>query len=152
MNEPAVWKKLSGVCYNQLGSRMSLHADQNDSLSGEYKPAVGNAQDFYILTGRFDAWISSSQKGVSIGWVVTYHNDQRNAHSTATWSGQYFDGGDERIITHWLLTSNTTPKSVWRSTNVGNDTFTRKKPGATEIARAQALTVGSPHSEDIIAY
>lgn len=60
-------------------------------------------------------------------------------------SGQYFDGGDERIPTpgHWLLTSSTDPESVWKSTNVGHDTFTRKKPSVTEIAMARALNVDS---------
>jgi hypothetical protein len=91
-------------------------------------------------------------KGLSVGWVVTYRNHKLNAHSTATWSGQYFDGGDERILTHWLLTSSTASSSVWKSTNVGHDTFTRNKPSGAEIAQAQALTVGSPHPEAILAH
>jgi hypothetical protein len=92
-------------------------------------------------------------KGLSVGWVVTFRNRKLNTHSTTTWSGQYFDGdgGDERILTHWLLTSSTAPGSVWNLTNVGHDTFTRNKPGATEIVKAQALTVGSPHPENILA-
>ena len=85
----------------------------------------------------------------SAGWRhIGIRNRKLNAHSTATWSGQYFDDGDERILTHWLLTLNTAPSTVWKSTNVGHVTFTRNKPGAAEIAKARALTVGSPHPED----
>jgi hypothetical protein len=34
---------------------MTLTADENGDLRGEYNSAVGKAEDFYILTGRFDA-------------------------------------------------------------------------------------------------
>jgi len=150
MSEQVDWTKLSGDWYNQLGSKMTLIADENGGLRGKYNSAVGNAEDFYILTGWFDA-CPPSDKGVSVGWVVTFRNRKLNAHSTATWSGQYFDGGDERILTHWLLTSSTAPSSVWKSTNVGHDTFTRNEPSAAEIAKAQTLTFGSPQPEDILA-
>jgi hypothetical protein len=89
MSEQVDWKKLSGDWYNQLGSKMTLIADENGGLSGKYNSAVGEAEDFYILTGRFDT--SAIARGVSVGWVVTYRNRKLNAHSTATWSGQYFD-------------------------------------------------------------
>lgn len=135
-------KQLSGVWYNQLGSKMTLIADESGGLSGKYNSAVGKAEDFYVLTGRFDV-SPPSNKGVSVGWVVTFRNSKLNAHSTSTWSGQYFDG-DERILTHWLLTSSTDSSSVWNSTNIGHDTFTRKEPSAAEIVQAHALTVGSP--------
>lgn len=147
-----VYTKLSGVWYNELHSKMTLIVDENGGLSGEYCSAVGEAEDFYILTGRFDAFPPSDGRGVSVGWVVTFRNNKGNAHSTSTWSGQYFDGGDERILTHWLLTSSTIPSSVWKSTNVGHDTFTRKKPTASEIAKVKALTVNSPHPEDILSH
>jgi len=140
MNEKVDWKNLSGDWHNQLGSKMTLIADEDGGLRGKYNSAVGEAEDFYILTGRFDASPPSDNlKGVSVGWVVTYRNRKLNAHSTATWSGQYFSDGDERILTHWLLTSSTAPSSVWRSTNVGQDTFTRNKPSTAEIAKSQAL-------------
>ncbi|CAA7262591.1 unnamed protein product [Cyclocybe aegerita] len=143
-------QQLSGDWYNQLSSKMTLIADASGGLSGEYNSAVGEAQDFYILTGRFDA-DPPTDEGISVGWVVTFRNSQLNAHSTSTWSGQYFDGDNERILTQWLLTSSTAPSSVWTSTRVGNDTFTRNKPSAAEIAKARAFAVGSPNPEDILA-
>ena len=142
--------KLSGDWYNQLGSKMALIADENGGLHGKYNSTVGEAENFYILTGRFDA-SPPSDEGVSVGWVVAWRNRKLNANSTTTWSGQYFDDGEERILTQWLLTSSTDPKSVWKSTNLGHDTFTRKKPSAAEIAKAQALSIGSPHPEHILA-
>ena len=127
MSEQVDWKKISGDWYSQLGSKMTLIADQNGGLRGKYNSAVGEAEDFYTLTGRFDT-CPPSDEGFSVGWVVTFHNRKLNEHSTTSWSGQYFDGGDERILTHWLMTSSTTPSSVWKSINVGHDTFTRNKP------------------------
>jgi Avidin family len=150
MSEQAYSTKLSGVWYNELGSTMTLTADATGGLSGKYNSAVGEAEDFYILAGRFDAFPPSGG-GVSVGWAVTFRNQKLNAHSTTTWSGQYFDGGDEKILTHWLLTSSTPLKSIWNSTNVGHDTFTRKKPSATTIAKVQALAVDSPQPEDILS-
>jgi hypothetical protein len=139
MSEQVDWKRLSGVWYNQLGSTMTLIADKNGGLSGKYNSAVGNAQDFYILTGRFDA-SPPPDEGVSLGWVVTFRNSKLNAHSTTTWSGQYFDGSDERIITHWLLTSSTPPSVGWKSTNLEHDIFTRNKPNT---AKAPATVIRS---------
>jgi len=148
------WTKLEGCWYNQLGSTMTLNAPTADGgLDGTYNSAVGDAKYDYILTGRFDA-CPPPDMGISLGWVVTYHNNYNNAHSTATWSGQYFnDSGDETILTHWLLTRSTLPgpKNVWNSTNLGTDTFTRCEPTDAEIAKARALTFGSPHVEDILA-
>ncbi|CAA7262589.1 unnamed protein product [Cyclocybe aegerita] len=142
--------QLSGDWYNQLGSKFTLIADENGGLSGEYNSAVGTAEDSYILTGRFDA-DPQPGRGISVGWVVTFRNSRLNANSTTTWSGQYFDGDNERILVHWLLSSSTTPSSVWRSINTGHSTFTRIPPDAAEIAMARALTVDSPDPEDILA-
>ncbi|PPQ65800.1 hypothetical protein CVT26_000390 [Gymnopilus dilepis] len=142
--------KLSGTWYNELGSTMTLTADGSGGLTGKYNSAVGEAEDFYILTGRYDA-DPPSGKGTSVGWVVTFRNSKLNAHSTSTWSGQYFGGTNETILTHWLLTTSSTPANVWSSTNIGTDTFTRTKPSAAEIAKAEAHSLHSPHPEKIIA-
>jgi hypothetical protein len=137
MSEQVDWTKLSGDWYNQVGSKMTLIADENGGLSGTYKSAVGNAEDSYVLTGCFDVCPPSGE-GVSVGWVVSFNNSKRNAHSTTAWSGQYyFDGGDERIVTRWLQTSSTAPSSVSQSTNVERGTFTRDNPRAAEIAKAK---------------
>ena len=160
--------KLSGTWYNELGSTMTLTADGTGGLTGQYNSAVGNAEDFYVLTGRYDADPPSSSssgvepEGTSIGWVVTYRNAKLNAHSTASWSGQYFagdsdgseGGSGETILTHWLLTTSSTTADVWSSTNIGTDTFTRAAPDAADVAKAVEkgkLTFASPHPEQIVA-
>ncbi|KAH7872700.1 uncharacterized protein C8R40DRAFT_1071618 [Lentinula edodes] len=60
--------QLSGNWINELSSTMTVIADQNGGLS------------------------------ISVGWVVTYNNEQCNAHSTATWSGQYFNNISGEMI------------------------------------------------------
>ncbi|GAW00357.1 structural origins of high-affinity biotin binding To Streptavidin [Lentinula edodes] len=118
--------ELSGTWINELGSTVTLIADLEGGLSGQYNSAVGNALSFYNLTGRFDT-LPPAGRGVSVGWVVTWKNKYLNAHSTTTWSGQYFNkSGSETIITQWLLTRSTTPDNVWASTTIGHDEFIRK--------------------------
>ena len=146
------WEFLNGTWYNELGSRMTLVINDG-AITGKYESAVGKAIYEYTLTGRYDA-DAPQDEGVSVGWVVTYRNSSLNAHSTATWSGQYFNEGSslgERILTHWLLTTSTLPKDIWKSTNIGTDTFTRAQPGVADIAKARSLSFASPHVEDILA-
>jgi hypothetical protein len=141
--------KLTGTWYNELGSKMILTANSSGGLTGSYNSAVGKAEDFYVLVGRFDSFPPTDGSGVSVGWAVTYRNDKLNAHSTATWSGQYFnDGSGERILTNWLLTSSTPANAVWKSTNIGHDTFTRTQPKPhAELVKAKPLTVHSSPEE-----
>lgn len=151
MSKLSLQSDLCGEWYNALGSKMSLSTDVNGGLMGTYCSAVGNAQDFYLLTGRFDS-SPPSQGGVSIGWVVTFRNESRNAHSTTAWGGQYFDktNGVERITTNWLMSYSTKPEDNWNLTNIGNDAFTRKKPSAAAIEHAQVMTHCSPRVEHIL--
>ena len=145
------WKNLNGVWYNQLGSKMTLSADNTGGLSGTYHSNVGGVPHDYFLGGRFDpSWPWTNDRvGITLGWAVTYiyDKDSLHIHSTATWSGQFFDD-DQKIITQWLLTRSTKKGDIWSSTTVGNDTFTRTKPTAAEIAKARALGGSSP--DDII--
>jgi hypothetical protein len=118
---------ISGTWFNELGSVMNITAETDGSLSRRYCSAVGTAINFYNLVGRFDS-APQTGVGVSIGWVVSYQNSQLNAHSTASWSGQFFAGSqfiNQTILTQWLLTSSTTQPNVWESTQVGHDEFTR---------------------------
>lgn len=127
---------LTGTWYNELGSMMKLTATADGMLSGSYFSAVGEATDFYVLTGRFDS-APPSGDGVSVGWTVTFFNAKLNAHSTATWSGQYFAEGKPEIVTQWLLTTSSTKAAEWQATNVGHDEFTRTPPSEADIAQAR---------------
>ncbi|MFE9122861.1 streptavidin [Streptomyces sp. NPDC007172] len=130
-----------GKWYNELGSTMIVTRAADGGFVGRYESAVGNAEKEYVLTGRYDSAPATDGSGTALGWTVAYHNSYRNAHSVATWSGQYVGGGQERIVTQWLLTSGTPSADQWRSTVVGHDEFSRVKPSATDVAKAERLGV-----------
>ncbi|KIY64377.1 structural origins of high-affinity biotin binding To Streptavidin [Cylindrobasidium torrendii FP15055 ss-10] len=140
---------IAGKWHNQLGSTVIFVLDKDGTLHGKYNSSVGEAESFYFLTGRYDT-APPDGEGVTLGWTVNYRNEKHgNSHSTATWSGQYFGGAQEVIITQWLLTRSTKPQDVWESTNIGNDIFTRVKPTQEEIQKA--TSIGSPSAEQVLA-
>lgn len=58
--------------------------------------------------------------------VVQYQNTIIDSKSVCTWSGQYQEiDGEPKIITTWLLTSQTEPKDNWSSVQVNKDIFSR---------------------------
>ena len=128
-----LYLKKDSIWRNQLGSVMKIcEVDHiNGNFTGTYNSAVGNAINEYKLCGRFD------RDGSSLGWVVSFKNEQNNANTTTTWSGQILknpDTNDEPVIrTIWLLTCTKYP--LWKSTNIGVDCFeqycdeTRDKEG-----------------------
>lgn len=65
---------LNGTWYNELGSTVVFALDSNGTLSGQYNSAVGNAEDFYVLTGRYETAPVDGQ-GLTLGWTVNWHND-----------------------------------------------------------------------------
>jgi hypothetical protein len=139
---------ITGTWYNQLGSTMIITANPGGGLTGTYESAVGNAENRYVLVGRYDT-AGAQGSGTTLGWSVAWRNDFRNAHSTTAWSGQLFGGDSPRITTKWLLTSSTTPADEWSSTLVGSDSFTRTKPTAAQVEQARALGVASPNPPDV---
>ena len=97
--------------HNELNSTMVItEFDQETGVfGGKYQSLVGDADRWYVLTGRQDT------EGKTLGWTVNWKNSKRNAHSVTTWSGQiqYLPNGDPVIITTWLLTSQTQPDDNW---------------------------------------
>ncbi|MGW3204242.1 avidin/streptavidin family protein [Streptomyces sp. NPDC001135] len=136
---------ITGTWYNELGSTFTVTANADGSLTGTYESTVGNAENRYVVTGRYDT-APTDGSGTSLGWTVSWRNDYRNAHSATTWSGQYVGGSAAHINTQWLLTSGTTPANQWQSTLVGHDEFTKTKPSAAAIAAARkaGLNAGVP--------
>ena len=122
-------QSLEGVWYNQLGSRMDITSATNNQLSGTYESGVGCAQGPYTLTGRYET------EGKSLGWVVSWKNNQAACYSTTSWSGEYDTACvAEEIRTTWLLTY--PPAEDWNSTTTGVDTFTRTQPTAEACKKA----------------
>lgn len=134
---------ITGTWYNQLGSTFIVTASSDGGLTGTYESTVGNAENRYVITGRYDSAAATDGSGTALGWTVAWRNSYRNAHSATTWSGQYFGGSTERIATQWLLTSGTTTANEWKSTLVGHDVFTKTKPSAASIAAARKAGVNS---------
>lgn len=134
---------ITGTWYNQLGSTFTVSTTADGGLVGTYESTVGNAENRYVATGRYDSQPATDGSGTALGWTVAWRNRYRNAHSATTWSGQYFGGTHERITTQWLLTSGTTTANEWRSTLVGHDAFTKTKPSAATIAAAREAAVNS---------
>jgi len=137
---------VTGTWYNQLGSTFIVTATEDGELVGSYESAVGNAENRYVVTGRYDSEPATDGSGTALGWTVAWRNDYRNAHSATTWSGQYFGGTNERITTQWLLTSGTATADEWQSTLVGHDVFTKTKPStaAIDAAREAGVNSGDP--------
>ena len=112
--------------YNELDSEMEITSVDTATgvFDGRYCSRVGEAEYWYVLTGRQDT------DGNTIGWTVNWQISTLNAHSVSTWSGQlqYTPSGDPTILTTWLFTSQTDPKDNWESTQVGFDVFSLTEP------------------------
>lgn len=125
---------ISGIWYNQLGSKMKLSVD-NGSIEGVYHTAVGNAAGIYKLVGRTDIDDDQSQ---NIGFVVSWENESGSSDSVTAWSGQVqVIEGQEVLIATWLLTKETRPGANWKSTLIGKDIFKRQKDSDSEIEERQ---------------
>ncbi|MGC5344041.1 avidin/streptavidin family protein [Streptomyces sp. AM 4-1-1] len=148
---PSVTSAITGTWYNQLGSTMVVKATPSGYLTGTYNSAVGNAENTYVLTGRYDTAPATDGSGTTLGWTVSWRNSYRNAHSNTTWSGQFFGGTGAHINTQWLLTRATVSSNEWESTYVGHDEFTKTPPTAAEIAKAKKLGVNSANPLDHVA-
>jgi hypothetical protein len=135
--------KIDGTWFNELGSVMTITTTTDGQITGLYQSAVGDATGRYVLTGRFDT-TPERETGTAIGWTVSWKNDVREAHSVTSWSGQFFDGAQQQILTQWLLTSGTTQQDKWASTLVGHDEFTRTAPTPQEAAKAKASGAVDP--------
>lgn len=117
---------LMGTWRNELGSKLVIKQITDDTLIGTYESAVSEdscAQGEFALTGRTDVELG----GDTVGFAVTWRNDQSDCNATTSWAGQYLDAnGEESLTTLWLLVSKTDSGQQWASTIVGKDVFTRE--------------------------
>jgi hypothetical protein len=134
----------TGTWYNELGSRMILHAS-GAQLWGTYDSAVGQAARQYDLTGKVNTGLPLPGSGVALGWTVSWVNAYLSSPSVTSWVGQYQvdPDGTEEIESLWLLVTETTEAGDWGSTRVGADVFRRSAPNAEQVQRA--LRKGSSH-------
>ncbi len=131
---------VSGTWYNELGSQMVLQVN-GKNISGTYQTKVGDAHGIYDLTGKID---TDNDQSTAIGWVVLWNNQYGSSDSVTTWSGQIqVVAGTDRIVTTWLLTTETDKNDTWHSTLVGKDTFTRLMPTDEDIQASLVMGVKS---------
>ncbi|MEW1909925.1 avidin/streptavidin family protein [Kitasatospora sp. NPDC085895] len=124
---------IAGDWYNEFGSHMRLTDDTSGGLTGTYVSGAGHVAGPYELTGRHDA-PAGPGRGTAVGWTVAWRNEQGDAGSVTSWSGQYL-AGDETILATWLLTRSASAADVWESTVVGQDVFTRQAPAPEDVER-----------------
>lgn len=123
---------LSGKWYNELESKLDLDQGPDGLLSGTYETRVssdGCAKGKYLVAGRTDVPFN----GETVGFAVTWRNDESDCESTTAWVGHYRPGGEgagESLTTFWLLAEKAESGEDWESIKLGKDVFTRQPPGS----------------------
>lgn len=124
---------LGGKWYNELNSSIDIQIGEDNTISGIYHNAAGAAKGDYNFTGVVEP-VPPGDTNQAIAWVVTWVrlSDGAKFQSVTAWSGQYQLVKDnetnqtvEKITALWLLTVETVPDQDWKSTQVGQDVFTR---------------------------
>ncbi|KAK3587465.1 hypothetical protein CHS0354_007957 [Potamilus streckersoni] len=114
---------ITGTWKNELGSVIELSC-ANGNLLGKYRSAVGEAKDFYQLTGRY-TMTGDKQMDVIFGFSVAWNNAiSGNSNSTTSWTGIHYKSEDV-IYTHWILTRYMERSRMWASNLVGHADFRR---------------------------
>ncbi|CAH1779432.1 unnamed protein product [Owenia fusiformis] len=119
-------KILDGYWYNELGSELLLIHTKQGMLHGEYRTAVeretgaaGNSHSLVIGAAPYKSY--SSTFGFAVIW--------KDGASITTWTGQCqpCHNGEAILETSWILRSTVdTCEDKWKSTMIGQSTFTRK--------------------------
>jgi hypothetical protein len=134
---------LEGKWHNELGSTLIIKEVTDGTLFGTYETAVseGCATGQFAVVGRTDV----ESGGDTVGFAVTWLNDQSKCNSTTTWAGQYLTvNGQESLTALWLLVTKTEPDEQWASTLVGEDVFTRET-ATPEQQKEAAARKRHPH-------
>jgi hypothetical protein len=130
---------IGGTWYNELGSTMTL-TPGGPAPGTPLGPMVGTYQSGVGVAGQFASLGSFDPNNNTFGIVVTWNNGTVERNSTTTWCGQYFyNGGNEILITMWLLCGSTAQSATWDSTLVGQDVFMRIPPSQAKIDAKRAL-------------
>ncbi|KAH3878147.1 streptavidin-V2-like [Dreissena polymorpha] len=110
---------IAGVWRNQLKSVMKFTC-VGGHIDGQYFTAVGKADGFYQLSGKY---LKPDNDTTLLSWIVAYRNElYGNSNSTVAWSGiHYADEGT--LYTHWLLTHFYPRPRLWKTTMINHDDF-----------------------------
>lgn len=113
---------LTGVWLNEHKSIMVIDEHSDRRLTGLFRSLVGRDTRKRPLSGRASSEESAKQL---LGFTVCFHIDNpteaTGRYSLCSWSGW---ARDDKITTHWLLTSSFLDRAdEWSSTRVGQDHF-----------------------------
>jgi len=128
---------IEGTWYNQHGSRLELHADDEGHVDGWFHSGVG-----------FDRPDERHRvEGCVRGDLISFHVDF-GPHGTITaWTGHVgLDRGEPAIHTLWHMAvrgARSTGTTQWRGTWAGADTFHRQ-PAEAASARRPSHPVFDP--------
>ncbi|KAK3090247.1 hypothetical protein FSP39_010355 [Pinctada imbricata] len=112
---------MAGIWLNNLNSTMEVCC-KDGQLHGQYMMGVGDAEDYYELSGRY----TMIGGDCVFGWSIAYNNKVHgNSNASCSWSGAHFADSD-RINSHWVLIRHTKPEDYWSSTMINHDDFRRK--------------------------
>ncbi|XP_052785609.1 streptavidin-like [Mya arenaria] len=112
--------KIAGVWKNQYSSYIRLTCS-NGFIVGRYFSGDVNA-GFYELAGRYQ--LPDDQTCI-LGWIIAYENElYGNSNSTTSFSGIHYQE-EEMIRTHWLQTHNHPRDSLWKTTTINHDDYTK---------------------------
>lgn len=115
--------RVAGKWKNQLKSVMEITC-QSGQVTGKYNTAVGRAQDYYDIAGRYTL-AGPNMTDTIISWTVSWNNlVYGNSNSSTAWTGIHY--AEEGIIrTQWILIRYQTRPNLWQTSMIGHDEFER---------------------------
>ena len=105
---------------NELGSQMVISKAYNGTFFGMYHSAVGDASGGYRFVGTYAENDSESILRITMGWSVSWRNNDRQVHATTTWCGKVVDS--YTISCTWIETKGL-EREQWGATTINKDTF-----------------------------
>ena len=118
---------LDGEWINELGSKMTIHQNDDGTLVGEYRTAVsraGKSLAAKIFVGSYQRTLKGYLLSFTTQWEYTNDKDELK-QSTSAWSAQVWNEDSNRMVATWVLTSAVNPEDVWLSVTTNKDIFTR---------------------------
>ena len=114
---------ITGNWTNELGSSV-MFACNNGHLSGLYNSAVGEAANYYNLSGTY-TMAGPTRRDTILGFSVAWNNEAHgNSNSTTSWTGIHYES-QNKIFTTWILTRFTSVADKWSNSYVDQNVFER---------------------------
>jgi hypothetical protein len=128
--ERELCRNLTGLWHNELGSVIFLSQSQDGTLIGRYSTGVERTNG---TSGTSHAAIFGTAPNREPGYVFGFSVMWQDGQSMTSWTGQCLVCGNEEVLkTSWLLRSRVDGcVDKWKSSLIGQNTFTRTPHGIT---------------------